>query len=347
MPTTIDRRALWRIALQLQRQYARIEANRAASSQCPEERWRHFRHQQHRLALAQRYHLSYAETVCRWQLDHSLQSLIEDLQAGRQQLQAHQRDVPLSDVRALYDELLSLCDEFTHVAGELSEKFLSVQTECLVLDGVDLGPFEIRLLISELDRSPPYRVIALEPNPCADDSDTTHPHVRHHSLCEGDGHAAIRQALAAGRLLDFFVLVRQVLRSYNSSSAYRSLEDWDGTPCADCGAIVSDDEQHPCERCDGCLCEGCVATCAGCGVSLCAMCRRSCADCGQPHGSECLMDGLCETCRDFPVEEPHHVDPGTTLLGSSSGTAVPSETCPSPTDPAVQSHGLGETAVPA
>ena len=41
-------------------------------------------------------------------------------------------------------------------------------------------------------------------------------------MLRSDGHSA------DGRLFDFFVIVRQVLNTYNPHSAYISLEDWDG-----------------------------------------------------------------------------------------------------------------------
>ena len=46
-------------------------------------------------------------------------------------------------------------------------------------------------------------------------------------LCEGDGRSAIRQALAQGRLLDFFMLVAGGLRTYNAESPFVALEIWE------------------------------------------------------------------------------------------------------------------------
>ena len=57
-------------------------------------------------------------------------------------------------------------------------------------------------------------MIALDPSPAASNSETTHPHVQTNQLCEGDGRSAIRHAMREGRLLDFFVLVRQILQTY-------------------------------------------------------------------------------------------------------------------------------------
>ena len=56
-----------------------------------------------------------------------------------------------------------------------------------------------------------YRVVALDPHPAGSDESVTHPHVRDEQLCAGDAAAAIRSALAGGRICDFFLLVRSVL----------------------------------------------------------------------------------------------------------------------------------------
>ena len=63
----------------------------------------------------------------------------------------------------------------------------------------------------------------------------------------GPSHQARR--LASGRLLDFFVLVRQILQTYNDGSAHVPLDDWE----ARSARIVtrgSRDEGSSCERCD-------------------------------------------------------------------------------------------------
>jgi hypothetical protein len=77
----------------------------------------------------------------------------------------------------------------------------------------------------------------------------THPHVREKLLCEGDGAASIRRALAEGRLLDFFTLVRQVLETYNPGSAYVELSRWNGVTCKDCGYIMPGDGYGTCDLC--------------------------------------------------------------------------------------------------
>jgi hypothetical protein len=87
------------------------------------------------------------------------------------------------------------------------------------------------------------RVIAKDPPPCESRENVTHPHVMDETLCEGHGRHAIRQAIAQGRLLDFFTLVANGLRTYNEESPFVALELWYGAACSDCGAVVDDEDR--------------------------------------------------------------------------------------------------------
>ena len=122
---------------------------------------------------------------------------------------------------------------------------LSVVTEPIVLAGVYLGPFEIRLQWARPTRGdmPAYRVIAKDPHPAEGRDNVTHPHVMDEILCEGEGRHAVRQALKQGRLLDFFTLVAGILRTYNPESPFVELVLWHGGSCSDCGAGVNEDSQ--------------------------------------------------------------------------------------------------------
>src|SRR5690606_3433874 len=93
----------------------------------------------------------------------------------------------LSDIFA---ELSQIDQELGEYHYDLKEKTISVITEPITLEEIDLGTFEIKLFIdkiSTLYTNVPYKVIALEPNPSGSDSSVTHPHVNSEILCEGDG----------------------------------------------------------------------------------------------------------------------------------------------------------------
>lgn len=173
-------------------------------------------------------------------------------------------------LRTLYDDLIALAHEFDEVQVDLHEKRLSVITSSIVLDSVELGRFEIRLHWPRLLSGKAYRVVALEPMPAATNNSVTHPHVQDNSLCEGEGQLAIRAALKQGRLLDFFLLVRQILETYNSGSAYVPLSDWFGVTCSDCGTTAGEEESCTCRRCGSDLCDDCSRSCNSCGQSSCS-----------------------------------------------------------------------------
>jgi len=231
----------------------------------------------------------------------------------------HKRAATLS---LIVGELRQLHDEFGSVEFERGENALSVITESITLEGIALGPFKIQLELNKLDQlysNSPYRVIALEPNPAATDSAVTHPHVNCEKLCEGEGNAAIRAAIEEGRICDFFTLVRSILNTYSADSPYVSLEDWDGTPCYDCGYTVSSEDRYYCYRCehDYCadcssycqcceetVCLGCGGQCSGCEEFLCLSCVSKCEQCESMFCESCLEDGVCQNCRE-EMENEH------------------------------------------
>ncbi|MBN2128598.1 MAG: hypothetical protein JW741_03845 [Sedimentisphaerales bacterium] len=230
-------------------------------------------------------------------------------------------DIPprLPTPREVFRDLIALEDEFDEVRWD-RKGILSAVTEPVILDSIDLGRFEIAL---DAGCGPhrewgTYEVIALDANSAASDSDVTHPHVQAGQLCEGEGRAAIRSALKEGRVLDFFVLVRQILQTYNPASAYVRLERWNGVRCPDCGELVGEEDCVPCGRCEGEICGECVLTCAGCDQPFCSECIESCsgceerycpacldacAGCGQPFCQECLTDEKCSSCLEASREE--------------------------------------------
>jgi len=144
----------------------------------------------------------------------------------------------LPTIGDIYCEMAALDAEFEDVQCDLAAGELCVTTPTVQLDGICLGPFQIRLDWDQLNDSSPYRIVALEPNPATCNEDVTHPHVNSETLCEGDGRQAIRAALEEGRLSDFFLLVWRLLDTYAPGRAYVELCDWQGSPCHECGTSV-------------------------------------------------------------------------------------------------------------
>jgi hypothetical protein len=218
---------------------------------------------------------------------------------------------PVPSLREIFSELQAAQQEFGVLRYDAGQRVLSVTTDPIGLEGVELGPFEIELDITDLDGHTPYRVVALDPDPAASNEEVTHPHVSAERLCPGDASGAIRMALESGRLGDLFTLVRSVLTTYNPESPYVPLANWHGHPCYDCGHVMDDDSRFFCESCerdycDECtsycrqceesFCQECLTTCAHCDEPCCKACVPSCSDCDEACCKACLEDGLCPPC---------------------------------------------------
>jgi len=221
-----------------------------------------------------------------------------------------------SGIRAAYGELCELADEFESVAWSRDDRSLAVTTEPNTLEGVPLGPFQIRIPVDRLmheDDPGILRIVAVSPHPCRQDSTVTHPHVSSERLCAGDGTAAIQAALRTGRWCDAMIMARSILRTYNVYSAYCTLEDWFGRPCHDCGYTPFEDEAFFCDGCQRDFCDECRLVCSDCGTSGCRDCLAPCPSCEEYTCSDCmetceacractcaacLDDGLCPTCQE-------------------------------------------------
>jgi len=246
------------------------------------------------------------------QLTRSVAECIDELVQVRTRLDGGHRVANVPTERDIFADLRALNTEFDEVQIDIPNTTIAVETDRIVLRKIDLGPFRIVLDWSKLSRHRLYQVIAQDPNPAASSSETTHPHVRDGYLCEGDGQLPIRNALQQGRLLDFFILVRQVLETYSPDTAYVKLTDWDGRDCADCGRLVRDDDCVRCERCGDEVCSDCstscnncfehfcsshAGTCGGCDESFCNRCLAACQACGGKFCKECLDEKKCPNCR--------------------------------------------------
>ncbi len=257
-------------------------------------------------------------------LQHDLAEVLLELQqalaAKADQLRSCRGNDPAPSACDLHEDLLALYEEFDSVSFSRRDRTLSVTTEPIELEGIGLGPFEIRLNWDDLSAGHrgEYRVIALTPHPAAANESVTHPHVQDEALCEGDGQMPIRRALADGRLLDFFQIVAGILRTYNSGSPHIALADWYGIECHDCGTSVGEDDSWSCEGCgsricsecyfsctgcDGILCTECVTCCEGCDMHVCPSCFRTCTRCDEELCRGCLdTQERCETCHEKEAE---------------------------------------------
>lgn len=244
----------------------------------------------------------------------------------------------------LYRDLEALAEHFEMLTFDPKGQFLSVVTEPVTLENRYLGPFEIRLALRQPLHAAPYRVIAQNPQPAANREGVTHPHVSDEVLCEGEGQAAIRQALAQGRLLDFFEIVRRLLTTYNLESAFVELALWDGEDCSDCGQSARPEDRYECQRCESIICIDCATTCGGCESSYCAHCICKCQLCSDAYCGDCLRS--CAVCRSDVC--PSCLDSQERC--SDCHEEEPTEGLDAPAKPAgitVHTNCMGQIALPA
>lgn len=306
-------------------------------------------------------------------LHHQLQTTAREIQGLNGQL-ACESCQPIPSLRDLLGELDQLENEFGEWRYDGSVKELSVTTEPIYLEGINLGPFTIRLRLGQpMSHSMGQlcSVQALEPNSAASNQEVTHPHVSGETICVGDAGPELVRALRSGRVCDFFLMIRSILLTYNPDSPYVSLDEWHGEPCADCGVSINEDGRYTCETCDRIACDDCIFRCPHCEIDICygctTMCQAckesTCAECLSPCGEcaalvcpDCIEEDLCPTClenqhdQDDPEEINEEENPceedNSSDYQPSHPEPSPIATKPSTPAPAVHTQRLGEAGLP-
>jgi hypothetical protein len=278
----------------------------------PEYSWNNIQRIRRHIDLARQRGWHRAASRLTEDLATALENCRHELENALRALQTRLTDRQASSASDICRDILALHEEFEELDIDLKRHELSVTTDSIVLEGIDFGPFDIRLDWQRLGEPRPYRVVARDPNPAARDEKVTHPHVQGETLCEGDGRPAIQAALAQCRIYDFYLLVSQTLHTYARGSAYVELDHWSGITCDDCGASMSQDDSYCCQRCGSELCDDCRQLCAGCEESHCSGCLSECAACGHEYCSSCLATcpgcgkRFCKDCREEGLCKPCH-----------------------------------------
>lgn len=304
---------LWRTAQRIEAAYRRCRSC-SALNDAPWHTWQRLVDSLQLRAKAERRGWKQARKITHEYVVRDLERLTSELRGLRSSVERHGRDV-LPNVGDLYAELIAAEEEFGGVAIDDFEIY--VTTDPVTLEGIYLGPFEIRLNLGRIDEQEPYRIVAVDPHPAVGASDTPHPHIDHQKICLGEGKAAVAAALAEGRLGDLFQLINRVLHTYGEGSAYVELSRWHGIPCAECDAGVDEDDVYSCRSCDRSLCEDCARVCecgdaachdcathcSRCESMTCSGCLTTCCDCEEEFCASCLEEGLCHACREAQEEE--------------------------------------------
>jgi hypothetical protein len=274
-------------------------------------------------------------------LTHEVQHHADSVQQA-----AGARRATVPSVRELLAEFRQLQDEFPSVGfGKGGE--LSAETEPVELEGIYLGPFRIVLDVAAMGEGKAVsglRVVAMDPNPAGCNDEVTHPHVSGERLCAGDATAPINAAMAEGRICDLFLLVRGVLTTYNASSPFVSLDNWQGEPCSDCGRTIGGDDSRWCSACEREYCDDCVTYCHVCDETTCLGCRDKCPVCDESTCPSCMTTcpychaTICKNClaeQQCPCQEDKENEDDDQReeqvpVAAAAPAAAPSESAPAP-----------------
>jgi len=319
-------------------------AHRPPLNDLPQAAWDELRRTVERLRYVQRRSWRVAAQSLCDDLHYSCGCVQRHLEWFREQLPSKSAPQQVAAPSEIAADLQALEQEFEDAELHLKEHNVSVLTAPIVLEDVELGSFRIVLYWERIGQTRAYDVIAEEAHAAEGNSDVTHPHVRDQTLCEGEGTAAIKAALSEGRLLDFFVLVRQVLETYNSSSTHVMLSNWNGgASCQGCGTSLSDDDYSTCERCSDVVCNDCSNGCSSCSRYVCSGCSAECAECENQFCLACLTEAegtgrqLCETCLEKQRKEQSDEAITETVEAESADPLQP------PATPAADPICVGET----
>jgi hypothetical protein len=342
-PQSFDR-LLWKAADQIHRRL-HPEQRLLTELRLPETPWLCWQACLRRIRKARNRQWAAAGEIVRQQALDALAELGDSLGSCRGLLASGIDRPSVSSVGDIYRDLASLRNEFPKVTVEFSSGSVSVTTEPIVLEETYLGPFEIRLHWNDPCDPLVYEVSACDPQPAATSDDVTHPHVEANQLCEGDGRLMIRQALQRAHLLDFFLIVRQILETYNAHSAYVQLNQWSGRDCRDCGAPMCEDEAICCAACETDVCGECARDCLACGSSLCGECQAGCPECARTVCRHCLKP--CTACRKTICEECLYEERCPTCREADEEQQQATETGNIPSSTAVQPLCVGQAVVSA
>lgn len=271
-----------------------------------------------RHTLAKRKKLAFAAMVTGERLETlaarlatSVTKAQESLGRERTAMRQYQQ-LSLKDIVAEIDAVFAIFDRVEIKSEQGYGPVLAVTVGPVTLEDVELGEFCIELNCYRGE--PRYFVKALQPNWSAYDDRVCHPHISDESLCEGEGSHLIRNAFREGRVSDFFLIVEQIINTYNDGSPYVELRNWKGTACYGCDYVMADSDDHcSCMHCDNVSCEDCISYCGTCDNGMCSRhkeycrhcesttceeCLTSCADCGNDVCDDCLHseERLCDGC---------------------------------------------------
>jgi hypothetical protein len=140
----------------------------ADTIQLPEYSWQQIQRLKRQFVRAREHGWRLAEKVLFRDLGDALQRVHYELEDAIRRVAAYRKPRPAISPTEIYQDIVALRREFDGLEIDFSNHELVVTGDSIVLEGIDLGRFEIRLDWSQIGSSKqPYRVVALDPHPDA------------------------------------------------------------------------------------------------------------------------------------------------------------------------------------
>ena len=216
------------------------------------------------------------------------------------------RNYPILTEEEMASELSLLQAEFGAYTFDPATKILSVTTESIILHGFDFGQFTLSANLETLsycragvESFSHVEAVALTPKHPRNRESITHPHVSDNSVCMGNAARAIERAYLEMRLVDYFELIRSILRTYSPDSPYAVITTWlHPNSCTNC--LEPAEDIRNCDRCDRECCSICAGICKTCDGSFCSEHSSSCGACDATVCDRCYIyaedEVFCREC---------------------------------------------------
>jgi hypothetical protein len=142
----------------------------------------------------------------------------------------------------------------------LNDHILEVTTKPIVLEdefghAVNFGEMKISYDVASVLRK--IHVCPYGDGVYESDGDYFHPHVGSgNDVCLGAAEEPIANAHKRNALFDIFIIIEEVLKTYNSKSPYATLGNWNGIACDHCGSYT--EIVNKCTICGDEVCNECA-----------------------------------------------------------------------------------------
>jgi hypothetical protein len=202
------------------------------------------------------------------------------------------------DPRTVFTGLIALNEQFDP-AYEPRTRQITITTDAITLiddNGLAHALGRFNVVLSVQAHTITYAIDALEPHYAARFGQACpHPHVQDRHLCAGQSAINVENLANAFDILNLVDMIFATLHSYQSDSAYATLEMWNSIgKCLICGSWAN---TSYCETCEAVTCREHLMECPGCHEHYCGHCAKHCHHCGKSICPQCSYHATdCPAC---------------------------------------------------